>query len=145
MFRPGVSAGPGWYLGGTDLMGGLILESDPRNVAVIESAIASLTGSSASVVSDSLELLEALFHTGSHAEQVSSELCVVVVCDDAAPVDASSIIRRIRGSERFRSLPVIVTGAGAAIPGDDLVRHVPRPVDPGVLAYAFASLGLRTS
>ena len=68
------------------------------------------------VVRDGVAALEYLFGTGKHAGRDASVLPSVVLLDLKLPkVDGLEVLRRIRGDDRTKFLPVVILLLGALI------------------------------
>jgi two-component system, response regulator len=101
------------------------------------------------VVRDGAEALDWLFATGSHAQRDRSIVPQVILLDLKLPkVSGLEVLRRIRGDERTRTLPVVVLTS--SIEQEDVVRsyelganaYVRKPVDFGEFREAATRLGV---
>lgn len=101
------------------------------------------------VAHDGVEALEFLFGEGRHAERDTREQPLVVLLDLKLPkVDGLEVLRRIRGDERTRLLPVVILTSSNeerdVINGYKLGTnsYVQKPVDFTAFVDAVGQLGL---
>jgi len=101
------------------------------------------------VVRDGVEALDYLFCTGTHANRDIRELPVVVLLDLKLPkVDGLEVLRRVRGDERTRLLPVVILTSSNeerdVINGYKLGTnsYIQKPVDFTAFMDAVGQLGL---
>jgi CheY-like chemotaxis protein len=101
------------------------------------------------VVRDGVAALEYLFGTGKHAGRDASVLPSVVLLDLKLPkVDGLEVLRRIRGDDRTKFLPVVILTSSKE--DEDVLRsyslganaYVRKPVDFAAFAEAVKTLGL---
>jgi two-component system response regulator len=101
------------------------------------------------VAHDGVEALDYLFATGAHAGRDTRDLPLVVLLDLKLPkVDGLEVLRRIRGDERTRLLPVVILTSSNeerdVISGYKLGTnsYVQKPVDFTAFMDAVGQLGL---
>jgi len=101
------------------------------------------------VARDGVEALDYLFCTGAHASRDVRELPIVVLLDLKLPkVDGLEVLRRVRGDERTRLLPVVILTSSNeerdVISGYKLGTnsYVQKPVDFTAFMDAVGQLGL---
>jgi two-component system response regulator len=101
------------------------------------------------VTRDGVEALDYLFATGAHAGRDTRELPLVVLLDLKLPkVDGLEVLRRVRGDERTRLLPVVILTSSNeerdVINGYKLGTnsYVQKPVDFTAFMDAVGQLGL---
>lgn len=101
------------------------------------------------VAHDGVEALDYLFATGAHAGRDTRELPLVVLLDLKLPkVDGLEVLRRVRGDERTRLLPVVILTSSNeerdVINGYKLGTnsYVQKPVDFTAFMDAIGQLGL---
>ncbi|HXT12299.1 MAG TPA: response regulator [Candidatus Angelobacter sp.] len=101
------------------------------------------------VAHDGVEALDYLFATGTHEGRNARELPLVVLLDLKLPrVDGLEVLRRIRGDERTRLLPVVILTSSNeerdVINGYKLGTnsYVQKPVDFTAFMDAVGQLGL---
>lgn len=101
------------------------------------------------VAHDGVEALDYLFGTGIHAGRDPRELPLVVLLDLKLPkVDGLEVLRRVRGDERTRLLPVVILTSSNeerdVINGYKLGTnsYVQKPVDFTAFVDAVGQLGL---
>jgi two-component system response regulator len=101
------------------------------------------------VARDGVEALDYLFGTGAHAGRDLRELPLVVLLDLKLPkVDGLEVLRRVRGDERTRLLPVVILTSSNeerdVINGYKLGTnsYVQKPVDFTAFMDAVGQLGL---
>ena len=101
------------------------------------------------VAHDGVEALDYLFATGAHAGRDTRELPLVVLLDLKLPkVDGLEVLRRVRGDERTRLLPVVILTSSNeerdVINGYKLGTnsYVQKPVDFTAFMDAVGQLGL---
>lgn len=101
------------------------------------------------VVRDGAEALDYLFGTGKHASRDTSVVPTVVLLDLGLPrIDGHEVLRRIRGDDRTKRLPVVIltsskeeedVARGYALGANGYVR---KPLDFVEFAQAARTLGL---
>jgi two-component system response regulator len=100
------------------------------------------------VARDGVEALDYLFGTGTHAARATSDLPSMVLLDLKLPrVDGLEVLRRLRGDERTRLVPVVILTASAE--EEDVARgyalganaYVRKPVAFAEFAEAARTLG----
>lgn len=101
------------------------------------------------VMRDGVEALDYLFGTGAHEGRDVRELPVVILLDLKLPrVDGLEVLRRVRGDERTRLLPVVILTSSNeerdVINGYKLGTnsYVQKPVDFTAFMDAVGQLGL---
>jgi len=101
------------------------------------------------VARDGVEALDYLFCTGTHENRDIRELPIVVLLDLKLPkVDGLEVLRRVRGDERTRLLPVVILTSSNeerdVINGYKLGTnsYVQKPVDFAAFMDAVGQLGL---
>jgi two-component system response regulator len=101
------------------------------------------------VAHDGVEALDYLFATGAHAGRDTRDLPLVVLLDLKLPkVDGLEVLRRVRGDERTRLLPVVILTSSNeerdVINGYKLGTnsYVQKPVDFTAFMDAVGQLGL---
>lgn len=101
------------------------------------------------VARDGVEALDYLFATGAHAGRDTREQPIVVLLDLKLPkVDGLEVLRRVRGDERTRMLPVVILTSSNeerdVIGGYKLGTnsYVQKPVDFTAFMDAVGQLGL---
>jgi two-component system response regulator len=101
------------------------------------------------VVRDGVEALDYIFCTGAYASRDIRDLPVVVLLDLKLPkVDGLEVLRRVRGDERTRLLPVVILTSSNeerdVINGYKLGTnsYVQKPVDFAAFMDAVGQLGL---
>lgn len=101
------------------------------------------------VAHDGVEALDYLFCTGAYANRDIRELPVVVLLDLKLPkVDGLEVLRRVRGDERTRLLPVVILTSSNeerdVINGYKLGTnsYIQKPVDFTAFMDAVGQLGL---
>jgi two-component system response regulator len=101
------------------------------------------------VAKDGVEALDFLFGTGKYAGRDSRSMPALVVLDLKLPkIEGLEVLRRIRGDERTRLLPVVILTSSKE--ERDLARgyasgangYVRKPVDFTQFTYAVGLLGL---
>ena len=101
------------------------------------------------VARDGVEALDYLFGTGAHAGRDTSDMPQLVLLDLKLPkVDGLQVLRRMRGDERTRRLPVVVFTSSSE--EEDLINsynlgansYVRKPVDFEQFLEAARQLGL---
>jgi len=101
------------------------------------------------VARDGVEALDYLFGTGAHAGRDTSDMPQLVLLDLKLPkVDGLQVLRRMRGDERTRRLPVVVFTSSSE--EQDLISsynlgansYVRKPVDFEQFLEAARQLGL---
>jgi two-component system response regulator len=101
------------------------------------------------VVRDGAEALDYLFGTGKYAERDSTVQPMLVLLDLKLPrIDGLEVLRRLRGDDRTKLLPVVVLTASKE--EEDVIRsyslganaYVRKPVDFAEFAAAAKTLGL---
>jgi two-component system response regulator len=106
-------------------------------------------GNQVDVVRDGAEALDYLFGTGKDGAEDDDDLPAVVLLDLRLPkVDGMEVLRRIRGQERTKLLPVVILTSSSE--EQDLVKgyelgansYVCKPVAFGNFAEAVKQLGL---
>jgi CheY-like chemotaxis protein len=88
----------------------LLVEDNPDDVELTLRAFGkSKIANEIVVVRDGEEALDYLFGTGAHADRTAAPLPQVVLLDLKLPkVEGLEVLRRLRGHERTRRLPVVV-------------------------------------
>ena len=88
----------------------LLVEDNPDDVELTRLALERCgVANRLEVVMDGAEALDYLFGTGAHAERDVNDRPAVVLLDIKLPkVDGIEVLRRIRGDERLRLLPVVM-------------------------------------
>jgi two-component system, response regulator len=101
------------------------------------------------IARDGVEALDFLFATGEYAGRDANVLPQVVLLDLKLPkIDGLEVLRRIRGNELTRRLPVVILTSSNEeqdrVSGYDLGAnsYVQKPVDFGQFAEAVRQLGL---
>ena len=101
------------------------------------------------VAHDGVEALDYIFGTGAHAGRDVRELPLVVLLDLKLPkIDGLEVLRRVRGDERTRLLPVVILTSSNeerdVINGYKLGTnsYVQKPVDFTAFMDAIGQLGL---
>jgi two-component system response regulator len=128
----------------------LLVEDNPDDVDLTLNAFEKSQLTNVIVVArDGAEALDYLFATGAHAERDSRVMPAVVLLDLKLPkVDGLGVLRRIRGEERTRRLPVVVLTSSNEqrdiISSYDLGANsfVRKPVDFNEFVVAARQLGL---
>ncbi len=101
------------------------------------------------IVRDGAEALDYLFGAGAHAGRDASALPAVMLLDLNLPkIDGLEVLRRIRGDERTRHLPVVILTSSNE--EQDVIRgyalgcnaYVRKPVDFAQFVEAANTLGL---
>ncbi len=128
----------------------LLVEDNPDDVELTLHAFASNRILNPVVTArDGVEALEYLFGTGGHAGRDARVQPAVVLLDLKLPrIDGLEVLRRIRGDERTRLLPVVILTSsnedrdrieGYALGANSYVR---KPVDFDEFVRAAGQLGL---
>ena len=128
----------------------LLVEDNPRDEALTLRALRKSNVVNEVVVArDGVEALDYLFGEGAHAGRAREGMPQVVLLDLKLPkVDGLQVLRRIRGDERTRRLPVVIfTSSGEE---EDLIKsydlgansYVRKPVDFEQFMDATRQLGL---
>jgi len=128
----------------------LLVEDNPDDVELTLHAFASNRIVNPVVTArDGVEALEYLFATGGHAGRDARVQPAVVLLDLKLPrIDGLEVLRRIRGDERTRLLPVVILTSsnedrdrieGYALGANSYVR---KPVDFDEFVRAAGQLGL---
>ncbi len=128
----------------------LLVEDNPDDQALTARALEkTLIGNKLVIAFDGFDALDYLFATGAHAGRDPSHLPDLVLLDLNLPrTDGFGLLRRLRGDERTRLLPVVVlTSSGET---QDVAKSyrlgansfVRKPVDPGDFSQAVRQLGL---
>jgi two-component system response regulator len=128
----------------------LLVEDDPNDVELTLRAFRhSPLGNRVVVARDGIEALDYLRGTGAYADRNPAQLPQVVLLDLNLPViDGLEVLRRIRGDERLRRLPVVILTssdedsdklAGYGLGANSYVR---KPVDFTQFSEAITRLGL---
>jgi two-component system, response regulator len=128
----------------------LLVEDNPRDEALTLRALRKSNVANEVVVArDGVEALDYLFGEGAHEGRDREEMPQLVLLDLKLPkVDGLQVLRRIRGEERTRRLPVVVfTSSGEE---EDLIKsydlgansYVRKPVDFEHFMDATRQLGL---
>lgn len=88
----------------------LLVEDNPDDEALTLRALKKNNiGNEVVVARDGVEALDFLFGTGAHAGRDAGDLPQVVLLDLKLPkIDGLEVLRRIRGDERTRFLPVVI-------------------------------------
>ena len=128
----------------------LLVEDNPDDVALTIRALKKNNIANELVVAgDGVEALDYLFGTGTHQGRDSRELPQVILLDLKLPrVDGLEVLRRIRGDERTRLVPVVILTASDE--ERDVVEsyslgansYIRKPVDFNEFIQAVAQLGL---
>lgn len=101
------------------------------------------------VVRDGAEALDYLFATGKYEGRDASQLPTVALLDLKLPrIDGLEVLRRLRGDERTRMLPVVILTSSKE--DEDIAKgyqlganaYVRKPIDFGEFATAAKTLGL---
>jgi two-component system response regulator len=134
------------------LKGGTILlvEDNPDDVALTERALNKARIANKVVIArDGVEALDFLFGTGAWSGRDTSDTPEVVLLDLKLPkLDGLEVLRRLRGDQRTRLLPVVVLTSSRE--DLDLTRsyelgansYIRKPVDFKQFAKAVRDLGL---
>lgn len=106
-------------------------------------------GNDVFVARDGQEALDFLFAAGPHASRQGLPLPAVILLDLKLPkIDGLDVLRRIRGDERTKRLPVVILTSSDEeqdrVAGYDLGAnsYVRKPVNFGEFAQAVKELGL---
>jgi len=128
----------------------LLVEDNPRDEALTLRALKkSNIVNDVVVARDGVEALDYLFGTGAHAGRDTSDMPQLVLLDLKLPkVDGLQVLRRMRGDERTRRLPVVVFTSSSE--EEDLINsynlgansYVRKPVDFEHFLEAAKQLGL---
>ena len=128
----------------------LLVEDNPRDEALTLRALKkSNIVNDVVVARDGVEALDYLFGTGAHADRDTSDMPQLVLLDLKLPkVDGLQVLRRMRGDERTRRLPVVVFTSSSE--EEDLINsynlgansYVRKPVDFEHFLEAAKQLGL---
>ena len=128
----------------------LLVEDNPRDEALTLRALKKSNIAKEVVVArDGVEALDYLFGTGAHASRDTSDMPQLVLLDLKLPkVDGLQVLRRMRGDERTRRLPVVVFTSSSE--EEDLINsynlgansYVRKPVDFEHFLEAAKQLGL---
>jgi len=128
----------------------LLVEDNPKDEALTLRALKKNgIANEVAVVRDGAEALDYLFGTGTHPDRSSAELPTVVLLDLKLPkIDGLEVLKRIRGDERTKLLPVVILTssnqeedrlAGYKSGANSYVR---KPVEFNEFADAVRQLGL---
>ena len=128
----------------------LLVEDNPDDVALTIRALKKNNIANELVVAgDGVEALDYLFGTGAHAGRDVDDLPQVVLLDLKLPrIDGLEVLRRIRGDERTRMVPVVILTAsdeerdiveGYSLGANSYIR---KPVDFDRFIEAVHQLGL---
>ena len=128
----------------------LLVEDNANDEALTLRALKrSNIGNEVVVVRDGAEAVEYLLGRGSEAGQVPRELPQLILLDLKLPkLDGLEVLRRIRGEERTRSLPVVIftsskeerdIAEGYRLGANSYIR---KPIDFAEFAEAVRQLGL---
>jgi two-component system response regulator len=128
----------------------LLVEDNPKDEALTLRALKkSGVANEVAVARDGTEALDYLFNTGTRSDGNPAELPTVVLLDLKLPkVDGLEVLKRIRGDERTKSLPVVILTSSNE-EQDRLMSYnlgansyVRKPVDFNEFATAVRQLGL---
>jgi CheY-like chemotaxis protein len=127
-----------------------LVEDNPSDVELARRALdKSHIANELVVAEDGREALDYLFGAGAHAGRDVSDLPAVVLLDLKLPlIDGLEVLRRIRGDERTRRLPVVILTSSKeeqdVAAGYDLGAnsYIVKPVDFNQFAEAVRQLGL---
>ncbi|HWB76469.1 MAG TPA: response regulator [Nannocystaceae bacterium] len=127
----------------------LLVEDNPSDEKLTLRALRNASvPNEVTVAHDGVEALEFLFGTGAHAGRDISEQPALVLLDLKLPrMDGLEVIRRIRGDERTRLLPIVVLTSSAL--EEDIAgsysaganAYMRKPVDFGEFVDAARVLG----
>ena len=128
----------------------LLVEDNPRDEALTLRALKKSGIANAVVVArDGAEALDYLFKTGTRPDGTAAELPTVVLLDLNLPkIDGLEVLRRIRGDERTKLLPVVILTSSNQeedrFKGYDLGAnsYIRKPVDFNEFAEAVRQVGL---
>lgn len=128
----------------------LLVEDNPDDEALALRAFAKHNINNSVVVArDGAQALDYLFGTGEHTQRDLSVMPHVILLDLKLPkIDGLEVLRRIRGDERTRLIPVVILTSSNE--DRDLVEsydlgansYVRKPVDFGQFVEAVRQLGL---
>jgi two-component system, response regulator len=128
----------------------LLVEDNPSDVRLTQRALEQnrITNRMV-VVEDGVEALEFLYATGAHADRDVGDLPTLILLDLKLPkVDGLEVLRKVRGDERTRRLPVVILTSSQEeqdiIASYDLGAnsYIRKPVDFVQFAEAVRQLGL---
>ncbi len=128
----------------------LLVEDNPKDEALTLRALKkSGIANEVAVARDGAEALDYLFDTGMHPDWNSGELPTVVLLDLKLPkIDGLEVLKRIRGNERTKLLPVVILTSSNEeqdrIEGykSGANSYVRKPVEFNEFADAVRQLGL---
>jgi len=128
----------------------LVVEDNPRDEALTLRALKkSNVVNDVVVVRDGVEALDYLFGTGTHDGRDASELPQMVLLDLKLPkIDGLEVLRKLRGDERTRRLPVVIFTSSSE--EEDMVKsynlgansYVRKPVEFDQFLEATRQLGI---
>jgi two-component system response regulator len=128
----------------------LLVEDNPSDVGLTQRALARARIANDMIVAeDGEEALDYLWGTGLHAGRDAGDLPAVVLLDLKLPgISGLEVLRRIRGDDRTRRVPVVILTTSKeeqdVAAGYDLGvnSYVRKPVDFNQFAAAVEQLGL---
>lgn len=128
----------------------LLVEDNPDDEALTLRALSKHNIVNSVVVArDGAEAVDFLFGTGTHAGRATDELPQIVLLDLKLPkLDGFEVLRRIRGHERTRTLPVVILTSSkeerdvAQGYRDGCNSYVRKPVDFDEFIEAARQLGM---
>lgn len=128
----------------------LLVEDNPDDEALTLRALSKHNIVNSVVVArDGAEAVDFLFGTGAHAGRATDELPQIVLLDLKLPkLDGFEVLRRIRGHERTRTLPVVILTSSkeerdvAQGYRDGCNSYVRKPVDFDEFIEAARQLGM---
>ena len=127
----------------------LLVEDNPADAELCISALKKHIASDIIWVKDGAEALDYLFHVGAYADFHGKDALRVILLDLRLPkIDGLEVLRRIRGDERTRTIPVVVLTSSQEDP--DVVESyalgansfISKPVNFNDFAQTVEKLGL---